>query len=64
MSEAKRSSYCNAGQCIKVETASDLVKLSRVAEGHSTKWFLSTREEFKVFIEGVKNGEFDEFCND
>lgn len=58
MMEYRKSSFCNADQpmCVEVAATPEGVAL-RDSEGDVVAY---TREEFEVFLAGVKAGEFDD----
>jgi hypothetical protein len=54
----RTSSFCNNGTCVEVALESDFVAVRDSKEKGKTPFFYST-EEWRQFVAGVKNGEFD-----
>ena len=57
-----RSSTCSANSCIEVSPTPDTDVLAireTAGEVASRLYFYVTRESFRAFIEGAKNGDFD-----
>ena len=50
-----KSSECASGNCVEVKINSHIIEV-RDAEGDMVMY---TRNEWKAFIQGVKNNEFD-----
>lgn len=58
----KKSSFCSSvGDCIEVSWDDENTVVFHNSDYDS---LTVTPTEFKAFVEGVKAGEFDEFCND
>lgn len=56
----RRASMCGGGECVEVVSAEGRVRL-RNSMNPSVAVTVS-RTEWRAFIEGVKAGEFDDFC--
>ena len=57
----RRSTRCSASACVEVGMANGdvLVRDSKSDRGPTLAF---TAEEFAAFVDGVKAGEFDDFC--
>jgi hypothetical protein len=61
-----RSSFCQDGGCIDVRVLADaphdliLIKSGLKVDGQA-RVLVATKDEFALFVKGVKNGEFDVF---
>jgi predicted secreted Zn-dependent protease len=53
----KISSFSNSGTCVQVTTEEGKILVRNTYEPDKIVEF--TKEEWDVFVEGVKNGEFD-----
>lgn len=56
-----KSSYCDAGSCVEVfrDDEEDLVFVRNSNSGAVLAAQFFTAEEWRVFLAGVKDGEFD-----
>ncbi|SDG51263.1 protein of unknown function [Pseudonocardia oroxyli] len=58
-SEFVRSSYCSAGACVEVAVSESGQVLVRDNKDLAAGALSFTAEEWRAFVSGVKNGEFD-----
>jgi hypothetical protein len=56
--EWRRASRCAANACVEVAIAGDTILIRDTKRQDGTVLAYS-REEWRVFVDGVKNGEFD-----
>jgi hypothetical protein len=53
------SSYCSFGNCVEVGRSSDGSVVVRDTKDGAQQTLVFTDEEWMVFVDGVKAGEFD-----
>ncbi len=59
MTEFTTSSFCNFGDCVEVARTSEGAVLVRDGKNREQGPLAFTPEEWRAFVAGVKNGEFD-----
>ena len=55
----RRSSFCNAGDCVEVAPLGDGRIAIRDSKDNRRTQLVFTREEWATFLRGAKTGEFD-----
>ncbi len=54
-----RSSACEANACVEVAVTDTTVRVRESAHGRYGQTLRFTHDEWRTFVAGVKNGEFD-----
>ena len=57
MNEWIISSYCSGGACVQVRRAGQRIEIRDTRRQDEVAWF--SAEDFKRFLDGARNGEFD-----